>query len=122
MVFRLYETCHNTAAVSRNTYFAVFFRKNAYLLHKTLTFRRFVNKTFTFARESGMFLFTKSLHLCWQEQDVFLDDFRQNLDFLIGEFLKETSAAFWEFTVVLLHKKNELRCFLVRHVNDVPHT
>ena len=69
-----------------------------------------------------MCLFTKRLHLCWREQDVFLDDFRQGFDFLIGEFLEETTTAFRESTVVLLHEKNELRRLLVRHVNDIPHT
>ena len=91
---------------------------------RALTLRPFSEKTLTGRTKCLLLAFClqKHLHWRWREQDIFLDDCRQSFDFLICEFQEETSAAFWEFTVVLLHEKNELRRFLVRHVNDIPHT
>ena len=91
--------------------------------HKRLLSDLFQKKRLLFSQNAYILAFClQNAYLHRRKQDVFLDDFRQGFDFLIGKFLEETAAAFRESNVVLLHEKNELRSLLVRHINDIPHT
>ena len=58
---------------------------------RALTLRPFSEITLTCLAKRLLLAFylQKRLHQRWRRQDVFLDDFRQGFDFLIGEFLEE---------------------------------